>query len=299
MGSISGVLGTVTTSADSLSAATENLTENAAHSSKNAQTLANQVQQVAATSQEMSATIDEISANAEQAAEASRASVRGAEQGGKVMDETSLTMNQIAASNTEICEKITVLGDRSNQIGNVITVIREIAEQTNLLALNAAIESARAGEHGRGFAVVSSEVRRLAERAGSSAQEIAVMIESVQREMIEVTKMVEGGRSNVEHGIQRMAEARNAINAIVGLAQNSESMVTMIATAAHEQSAASGEISQTIGKIAGIAEETAASSDQTALACKQLEQLAEGLNLLVGEFRLAAKSSPQTGKIHP
>ena len=291
IGSISGVLGTVTSSADSLSEATENLTENAAQSSKNAQTLSNQVQQVAASSQEMTATIDEISGNAERAAEASRASVHGAEQGGRVMDETSETMSRISSSNTAICEKITVLGERSKQIGNVITVIRDIAEQTNLLALNAAIESARAGEHGRGFAVVSGEVRRLAERASHSAQEIATMIESIQKEMVDVTVMVEGGRTDVEHGIERMTEARSAINAIVSLAQKSGDMVTMIATAAHEQSAASGEISRNISNIANIATETASSSDQTALACKQLEKLADGLNVLVSEFRLAGNKN--------
>jgi methyl-accepting chemotaxis protein len=285
--SISSVLGTVTSSAEMLSAATFGLTENAGSSSRNAKDLSNQVQQVAATSQEMTATISEISHNAERAAEASRNSVEGAQQGGKVMDETAETMNRIAASNMAVSHRIATLGERSKQIGQVVTVIHDISEQTNLLALNAAIESARAGEHGRGFAVVAGEVRRLAERAGSSAGEISKMIESIQKDMTEVIGMVEGGRSDVEHGIQRMADARNAIDMVIGLAQNSEHMVTMIATASHEQSAASSEISQTIGSMANIASETASSSDQTAMACEQLVGLANSLDQLVSQFRLA------------
>ena len=288
---ISGVLTSVTSSSDSLAAATLSLTRNAAKSSKDAQELSKQAQQVAATSEEMTATISEISENAECAAEASRNSARGAELGGQAMDESSHTMSRIATSTAAICEKITALGERSNQISKVVTVIHEISEQTNLLALNAAIESARAGEHGRGFAVVSGEVRRLAERATQSAKEIAAMIHSIQTEMAEVTSMVEAGRADVDHGIHRISEARNAIEALIGLANNSEKMITMIATAAHEQSSASGEISQTIAKIAQIAGNSAAASDQTAISCTSLEELAAGMNMLVSEFRLARNSS--------
>ena len=103
--------------------------------------------------------------------------------------------------------------------------------------------------------------------------------------------MVEAGRADVDHGIHRISEARNAIEALIGLANNSEKMITMIATAAHEQSSASGEISQTIAKIAQIAGNSAAASDQTAISCTSLEELAAGMNMLVSEFRLARNSS--------
>jgi len=291
IGAVSEILSTVTACSDSLAAATFGLTQNASDSSANAKDLSSQSQQVAATSEEMTATIGEISENAERAAEASRNSARGAEQGGKVIDESSETMNRIAASTSLICERIVALAERSHQISKVVTVIHDISEQTNLLALNAAIESARAGEHGRGFAVVAGEVRRLAERTSSSALEIAAMIDSIQKEMAEVTTMVEGGRTEVEHGIERMTEARRAIESLIELARNSENLITMIATASHEQRSASGEISQTIGKIADIAGEAAASSDQTAQSCTFLEELAARMNVLVSEFRLARGKS--------
>ena len=291
IGAISEILSTVTGCSDSLAAATLGLTQNASDSSTNAKDLSGQAQQVAATSEEMTATIGEISENAEHAAAASRNSARGAEQGGKVIDESAETMNRIAASTTSICEKIIALAERSRQINKVVTVIHDISEQTNLLALNAAIESARAGEHGRGFAVVAGEVRRLAERTSSSALEIAAMIDSIQKEMTEVTAMVEGGRSDVEHGIERMTEARKAIESLIELARNSENLVTMIATASHEQRAASGEISQTIGKIADIASDVSMASDQTAQSCTFLEELAARMNVLVSEFHLARGNS--------
>jgi methyl-accepting chemotaxis protein len=283
---INSVLLTVTENADSLAQASGGLQQNANVSSQNAQELSNQVQHVAAASQEMSSTICEISQNAERAAEASRSAFKGAAQGGKVMDETALTMNRIAESNQAVSDRILVLGEQTRAIDKVITVIREISEQTNLLALNAAIEAARAGEHGRGFAVVAGEVRRLAERTTNSAGEIAGMIESIQKETNDVVNMVEEGRSDVEHGIARMSEARSAIDAIVNLAENTENMVTMIAAAAQQQSSASSEVSQTISSIAGIANDTAHSSDQTASACKQLAELASNLDHLVGEFKL-------------
>jgi methyl-accepting chemotaxis protein len=287
IGFFNEILRTVTNNADMLAAASLGLTMSAGDSSHGAKSLSEQVQQVAATSLEMTATIGEISQNAEQAAQASRTSLEGAEEGGKLMNETAETMNRIAASTIATAERITALGERSRQIGKVVTEIREISAQTNLLALNAAIEAARAGEQGRGFAVVAGEVRRLAERAGSSAVEIGGMIEAIQHEMTEMVGMVEGGRADVEHGIERMDQARAAIGAIVEMARDSQNRVTMIATAANQQRAASSEISETIGSIANTASETADSSDLTAAACEQLERLAASLNQLVSEFRLA------------
>ena len=287
IGFFNDVLGTVTDSAESLTTSATELTRNAGASSHSAQELSRQVQQVAAASSEMTATIHEISQNAEHAAAASRNSVQGAEEGGHVMDETEATMNRIANSNQAMTQRIEVLSERSRQIGTVVTVIREISEQTNLLALNAAIEAARAGEQGRGFAVVAGEVRRLAERSGNSAAEITRMISSIQTEMEEMVSVVESGNADVQHGLARVTEARAAVGSIVELARRSEQMVTMIAAAAHEQSSATNEVSETINKIARIASESAASSDLTADACKQLEELAAGLDSLVSEFHLA------------
>ena len=288
IGFFNDVLGTVTQSADSLTEATNSLMQSAKDSSLAAQMLCSQTQQVSANSQEMQATIKEISQNAEQAAKASRNSVQGAAEGGRVIDEAAETMSQIAISNQSITDRISALGEHSRAIGKIVTVIREISDQTNLLALNAAIESARAGEHGRGFAVVAGEVRRLAERAGTSAGEISSMIQVVQHTTEDIIQLVEDGRVHVDHGIERMNQARVALAEIVQLAQNSESMVEMIATAAQEQSAATAEISQTISQIAAIADKSATTSDQTASASQQLGALAQSLESVVGEFRLAS-----------
>jgi methyl-accepting chemotaxis protein len=284
---INSMLTTVAESAASLTHSSDALDQNAGASSQTAQSLSEQVQHVAASSQEMSATIGEISQNAERAAEASRIALEGAEQGGRVMNETTASMNRIATANQAVSERIAVLGEHTQAIDKVVTVIREISEQTNLLALNAAIEAARAGEQGRGFAVVAGEVRRLAERTTHSAGDIASMIATIQKETGEVVQMVEEGNVEVSHGIQRMDEARATIDSIVELSHKTETMVTLIATAATEQSTASTEVSERIAAMAGMAHMTAESSQQTAQSCRELVELAGGLDRLVANFKLA------------
>lgn len=280
------VLVTVSESAGSLTHNSDELDQSADASSKAAQQLADQVQHVAASSQQMSTTIGEISENAERAAEASRITLKGAEQGGQVMSETAENMSRIASSNHAVSDRIAALGERTRAIDKVVTVITDISAQTNLLALNAAIEAARAGEHGRGFAVVASEVRNLAERTTHSASEIAAMITTIQQETSEVVNLVEAGNNEVDHGIQRMDQARSTMEQIVELAQKTENMVTLIATAATEQSSASSEVSHRIAEMTGIAAQTATSSDQTAQSCRELVELAGGLNELVARFKL-------------
>jgi methyl-accepting chemotaxis protein len=167
---------------EQLASATEEMSSGATQSAETARTQSDQTHQVATAMQEMSATVQQISEHSEKAASASQTAAQAARRGGQVADETLATMRSIAESTKAVASRITELGKGSEQIGKIIAVIDDIADQTNLLALNAAIEAARAGEQGRGFAVVADEVRKLAERTTKATKEIATMIESIQAE---------------------------------------------------------------------------------------------------------------------
>ncbi len=289
--SMRNVLGSIMKGSETLSSATEEISVRSTQSADNTKQQSELTETVAAAAQEMTITIGEISQNSAQAATASRESARAATDGGRVMEGTATTMKRIAASTTEMTSKMSSLGKRSEEIGKVVTVIREISDQTNLLALNAAIEAARAGEHGRGFAVVSGEVRRLAERTKSATEEIAAMVQSIQSETHQVLSVMESGRKDVSEGMEQAIQAQTSLGEIIKMAQEAEHMVTMIATAATEQTAASGEISTTITKVATLAQESNVSAAEEAAACRELAHLAVELEGVVRQFRIEDTSS--------
>lgn len=289
------VLGSITHGSETLASATEEISVRSTQSATNTHAQSGLAESVAAASQEMTITINEISQNSSQAVTASRESARAASDGGQVMESTAATMKRIAASTQEMTDKMGSLGKRSEEIGKVVTVIREISEQTNLLALNAAIEAARAGEHGRGFAVVSGEVRRLAERTKAATEEITAMVQAIQTETHQVLDVMELGKTDVSRGLDQAIEAQNSLNAIIKMAQEAEHMVTMIATAATEQSAASSEISQTISKVASLAQESNISAEEEAEACKELAHLAVDLEGIVRQFHLSTEEEVSSG----
>jgi methyl-accepting chemotaxis protein len=187
------------------------------------------------------------------------------------------------------------LARRSDEIGKVISVIQEISEQTNLLALNAAIEAARAGEHGRGFAVVAGEVRRLAERTTGATREIADTIRSIQSETRETLDLMSESRSTVESGLSKTANARSSLEAIIESSKQVEGMIHLIATAATEQTSASGEISKSASHISQLATENAQAARETADACRSLSSLANELDGLIREFRTDTEGGLQMG----
>lgn len=280
------VLGEVAKGADTLSAATTEISARSVQSAGNARTQSSKTNQIAAAAQEMTATIGEISRNAETAAGASRTSAETAEQGGEVMRAAAGTMEKIAAATSQVSEKMSSLARRSEEIGKVVSVIQEISEQTNLLALNAAIEAARAGEHGRGFAVVAGEVRRLAERTKGATEEIAGTIRSIQEETRETLAVMEESHSAVESGMQDTSRARQSLEAIIDSSKQVESEINLIATAATEQTSASGEISESAGHISQLAAETAQGAEEAVEALKSLASLAGELDGLIRQFRL-------------
>jgi methyl-accepting chemotaxis protein len=284
--SMRGVLQSVAQSAGTLSAAAEELSVRSTQTSSNTQTQTGKTDQIATAAQEMTSTIGEISQNAEAASNASRESAEVANKGGEVMQSAASTMQRIADATGAVSEKMTSLARRSEAIGKVINVIQEISEQTNLLALNAAIEAARAGEHGRGFAVVAGEVRRLAERTKTATEEIASTIGSIQVETRATLDVMSESRSTVETGLDETQRARSSLEAIIASSQKVEGMIQMIAAAATEQTAASGEISTSASQISQLAGENAQASVETAEACRSLSTLASELDGMIRQFNI-------------
>ncbi len=291
--SIRKVMHSVAQGADTLSSATTEMSTRSVQTAGNARVQSSKTNQIAAAAQEMTATIGEISHNAENAAGASRDSAVNAEKGGAVMQAAAGTMEKIASATTSVADKMTSLALRSEEIGKVVNVIQEISEQTNLLALNAAIEAARAGEHGRGFAVVAGEVRRLAERTKVATEEIAGTIRSIQDETRETLDVMHESRSAVENGLSETAHARNSLEAIIESSKHVEHQINLIATAATQQTAASGEISESAGQISQLSTENTQGAEEAVEALRNLAALAGDLDGMIRQFRLDGE--PQAG----
>jgi len=181
---------------------------------------------------------------------------------------------------------VTQLGGRSEEIGRIIGVINDIADQTNLLALNAAIEAARAGEHGRGFAVVADEVRKLAERTTRSTEEVAGSIRAIQTDTTAVVERMTAGKAQVQASVERAGVAGGSLDSIVEGARGVATMVGQIAEAAEQQAAASEQISRTVESINALTRESSQGANQAASAATQLSSKAEKLRALASRFNL-------------
>lgn len=283
------IIGQLAGTARRVAGASEEISSSATAQAQGAETQKDETRQVATAMQEMSATVMQVSEHANKAADAARKAAETARQGGKVVEDTLSKMRAIATSVGQTAKQVQDLGTRSDQIGEIIGVIDEIAGQTNLLALNAAIEAARAGEQGRGFAVVADEVRKLAERTSHATKEIAQMIKSIQSETKSAVKAMQEGTRQVEQGLVTTAEAGASLGEIIQMAQQVGEMVVHIATAASQQSGATEEVSGNMEQISRISQDAAVGAQQTAKACHDLSGLALDLQGLVGQFKLMSK----------
>jgi methyl-accepting chemotaxis protein len=253
----------------------------------NSEELAAQAAAVATASEEMAATSSDIARSCTQAAENSSLASNSAHLGGEVIDGTVKGMRLVAEQVKDSAKTIEGLGTRSDQIGAIVSTIEDIADQTNLLALNAAIEAARAGEQGRGFAVVADEVRALAERTAKATREISEMIAAVQKETKEAVCFMDKGVQEVEKRSQDAVKSGDVLSGIITRISEVNTQVMQIATAAEEQTATTNEISSNVSQMTFAVQQNTRSAQQSADDSERLAQLARNLQETVGQFKLA------------
>ena len=252
-----------------------------------------QAQEVAAAVEEMVRTILDTSRNASSTAEAASRNGAAARDGADAVAETVAKIREIADVVRGGATTVERLGASSEQIGQIVGTIEDIADQTNLLALNAAIEAARAGEHGRGFAVVADEVRKLAERTTTATAEIAQMIDQVRTEAVEAVGAMGRGGDAVEEGLALADRTGGALRGIVAGAEETESMISQIAAASEEQSVTSEQMAQGVESISAVSAESAHGLGRIAEAAGDLGRLTESLRALVGRFQTDGAAAPR------
>ncbi|MDF1809974.1 MAG: methyl-accepting chemotaxis protein [Phycisphaerales bacterium] len=246
------------------------------------------ITQISAAVEEMSASVVGVASNSAAAAKSAANSGDVAVRGGDVVSQTIAGMETISTAVNSTSESVTELGKRGEQIGAIIEVINDIADQTNLLALNAAIEAARAGEHGRGFAVVADEVRKLAERTTIATQEVSESIRLIQNETGDAVSQMSEGTKQVCEGVEKATMAGESLEQIVAGAEEVRVMIESIAATAEEQSAVAEQISQSIQNVSSVSNQVGEGTAQAAQAGEQLSIKAEQLLGLIGKFQVQA-----------
>jgi methyl-accepting chemotaxis protein len=279
-------LGQVLGSVDKVSDAAQSLSSSSNQVATSSSSQSEATSAMAAAVEEMTVSINHVSDSAHEAVEISRKSGKLSTEGGEIINKAASEMSQIAETVRHTAQAIEELDQHSNQISSIVQVIKDVADQTNLLALNAAIEAARAGEQGRGFAVVADEVRKLAERTTKATVEITQMIAAMQHSAKAAVSTMEMAVDQVSGGVTLANQAGSAIIQIRDGAEQVVGVVNDISSALAEQSSASNDIASQVEKVAQMTEENSAAAAETASAANNLQELANNMQAAVSRFKI-------------
>lgn len=286
LGRLQDMISAVVISVQKVSDSSESTADIAIRTNQGVQRQLLEIEQVATAVQEMSATAQEVSRSATLAADAATNADSAANHGKRIVQSTSASIAGLASEIGRAVGVVQNLAKDSENINAILVAIRGIAEQTNLLALNAAIEAARAGEQGRGFAVVADEVRNLAQKTQQATEEIQNMIQQLQQGTREVVKVMQESQEKTDDSVQHAQQAADALETITQAVSVISEMNTQIATAAEEQSAVAEDINRNVTNIGMVAQEVASGADDASIASSELTKLAEEQRRLINQFKV-------------
>ena len=289
------VVGRVQSTAVQVTNATRRILDRSAELAQASETQVGQIAQTTEAVEALAVFIQNVARNAQLSAEVAQEALRNAASGQQAVRQSIDGMMLIRENVQETSKKIKRLGERSNEIGEIVRIIEDIADQTNLLALNAAIQSAMAGEHGRGFAVVADEIRLLAERSTESTKRIATLVKSIQGDTYEAVVAMEDSTQEVVKGSQLADEAGRSLNSIYSAVERQAQMIESIARAAHEQTSVSEAVAVAMSRISEITRQTDAGTQEAAVSVSYLAELAEQLRASVSTFRLPERTNEMLG----
>src|SRR5436305_2001776 len=285
------VVGRVQNTAVQVTHATRRILDRSAELAQASETQVAQISQTTEAVEALAIFIQNVARNAQLSAEAAQEALRNANTGEVAVRQTIDGMMLIRENVQETAKKIKRLGERSNEIGEIVRIIEDIADQTNLLALNAAIQSAMAGEHGRGFAVVADEIRLLAERSTESTKRIATLVKSIQGDTYEAVVAMEDSTQEVVKGSQLADEAGRALNSIYSAVERQAQMIETIARSANDQTTVSESVAVAMGQISEITRQTNTGTQEASMSVSYLAELADQLRTSVSTFRLPERAN--------